>query len=298
MEYNGEVIDYSSSGFSRFGVARQDCKVYEIYPSEAGIDPDKLLKAMKERKENVKGSDYQYFGNNCARQVIACLEAAGAKDIPQPLGIAVPSIPFFDDLEDWAKEHGYLASKNQSSTEQGDLYTKYKYAIEILCNRQQFKEEMEEDLKHPNRNTMLADVLAKQSEEALAALGYSKEKSDKPSEVDYQIYARKRMMLLFSDEQLMNFVISSYRSLVDPRVDYAIKHGITGEIKNVGAMDFETRVRMVKFAQEHVDQMPRAVMERLKKEGIVTGYGDSILEKKHKKTNPLNRACMPDRQIT
>lgn len=153
MSYDGQNIDYSSKGFSD-NATRSDCFEYNIYPSEVGIDPESLKKAITEQKKNVKGDDYNYLTQNCADQVIAVLETAGAKDIPQPLGIAVPSIPVLDDLEDWAKVNGHLVKGDKAyhAQRQQDLNT-YRDYISAATNPEEFKKNIKKEYEQDKKSS-------------------------------------------------------------------------------------------------------------------------------------------------
>jgi hypothetical protein len=108
LKYGDDIINYGGKGFSNRIGEPENCYIYNIYPSEVGINPKKLTAAIKKRKAKIKGKDYNYFTQNCADQVVAVLKEAGAKDIDQCLGISIPKLDGVPSLDDWAEKHGKL----------------------------------------------------------------------------------------------------------------------------------------------------------------------------------------------
>lgn len=89
---------------------------YFVYPSQLGINPKKLIRAM-DRHNILHGKDpYNIISNNCAKNVADILEAVGVKDInflgPDNLGLSYPTPgnnPFGFGIKDWCLRHGVPA---------------------------------------------------------------------------------------------------------------------------------------------------------------------------------------------
>lgn len=85
---------------------------YVIYPSQVGIDPEKLIRTIK--KVNVlKGGEYDFVTNNCACAVDYVLQQCGIKDLdyigPDKLGIYWSSPgnnPFRKGIQEWCRQRG------------------------------------------------------------------------------------------------------------------------------------------------------------------------------------------------
>lgn len=163
LEYKGETIDFSSHGFSSSSnETMHGCKVYEVYPSKIGVSPAKLQQAIKNRKAQIKGSDYQYLTQNCADQVVAVLRSAGAKDLPN---IGIPSMsgkapqiaadallgPVLKDVlekstvEKWAETHGKLTEVRKNETDYYKTKNDFLTYLKILENPETYKKELKEE---------------------------------------------------------------------------------------------------------------------------------------------------------
>ena len=91
-----------------------------VYPSQIGIDGDKLYREMK--KHNIKKGDKKYnpLFNNCAQNVAEVLKKVGVKDFnfygPDFLGIsyATPgNNPFGIGIKAWCHKHGLRVRLNE-----------------------------------------------------------------------------------------------------------------------------------------------------------------------------------------
>jgi len=134
MEYDGEVVNYSSRGFSKNAGQSDGCYIYEVYPSEVGIDGEKLKQAIQNRKTKVAGKDYNFLTENCADQIVAVLEEAGAKDISKTLGISIPKLDGVSSLDDWAEKHGKLVQKPENFHASLRQYLKAAYNHKTVSN--------------------------------------------------------------------------------------------------------------------------------------------------------------------
>lgn len=95
---------------------------YLVYPSQLGIDPDKLIEAMDEHNIKYGKKKYDMVSNNCAKNVAQVLEGLGVKDInflgPDKLGwrFASPgNNPFRFGIEDWCLRNGVQAKQEEIS---------------------------------------------------------------------------------------------------------------------------------------------------------------------------------------
>lgn len=163
LEYKGQTIDFGSKGFLNTADNKMHgCKVYEVYPSQIGVTPAKLQQAILNRKKQLKGSDYQYFTQNCADQVIAVLRDSGAKDLPSGIGIPSlsgtapqivksllnPTLGYLlekQTLENWAKEHGSLAEVRKNQEDYYHIKSTFYESIKILENPEQYKKELRKE---------------------------------------------------------------------------------------------------------------------------------------------------------
>lgn len=134
LEYHGNIIDYGSKGFSRRLLKDNECYVYEIDPQKAGIDTDKLEQAIIQRQKELRGKDYNYLTENCADQVIAVLEEAGAKDIKKLFGISIPMLNGLPSLDDWAEKYGTLIQTPEEMAGKTNLAHYLKALIERRGN--------------------------------------------------------------------------------------------------------------------------------------------------------------------
>ncbi|MBO6281415.1 MAG: hypothetical protein J6N49_02660 [Alphaproteobacteria bacterium] len=85
---------------------------YLIYPSQIGIDPKQLVRAI-EKVNILKNGDYDFIKNNCAGAVDYALKLAGVKDLdqygPDKLGMYWPAPgnnPFHIGIQEWCRKHG------------------------------------------------------------------------------------------------------------------------------------------------------------------------------------------------
>lgn len=132
LSYGEQVIDFGSKGFFKNVRKNDGCYIYNIYPSEAGIDAKKLQKAIEKRQKQVKGNDYNYLTENCADQVFAVLKEAGAKDLNKTLGIAIPKLDGVNSLDDWAEKHGHLVQ----TPNQDNIHTNLRHLIKGINNKE------------------------------------------------------------------------------------------------------------------------------------------------------------------
>ena len=86
---------------------------YFIYPSQVGIDPEKLIREMDKHNIKYGVKKYDIFTNNCAKNVAQLLKKVGIKDInllgPDKLGLTLATPgnnPFHFGVEDWCMRHG------------------------------------------------------------------------------------------------------------------------------------------------------------------------------------------------
>lgn len=198
LEYKGNSIDYSSKGFSENGDSGQHgCYVYEIYPSDIGVDPKKLEQAIQKRQKQIQGSDYQYFTENCADQVLAVLKEAGAKNLPNQtgLGLSIPSMegtipkivksslmltpaaPFIANqqtIEDYCKKYGHKAEMRKNEKDYYDIQSKFSTYMKILNNPKEFKKDMQRRCrlelqgKNPDGDENMLSGLLKDYEKTLS----------------------------------------------------------------------------------------------------------------------------------
>lgn len=261
MAYKGEAIDYSSQGFQSVTSAGEDADVYWLYPSELGIKPEKLLDAMKKRKEKIKGDDYQYLGENCAKQVIACLEEAGVKNIPKVLGISVPSLPVLDDLGDWAGRVGYYKGKKLSYEKTDEYKEQFCDCLSILCDRTAFKEKMEHDLRRVD-----SDLVKELKKQSSAVFKFTVK--EKPTEDDIKLYNKRKLLLMKSEDELLDMIVS---------------------ISNESCKDCGLKEYLDEFAMSKAHNMSDKVWKRLKKEGVVYGERYILPRGKNVKKDSTNR---------
>ena len=132
LSYGEQVIDFGSKGFFKNVRKNDGCYIYNIYPSEAGIDAKKLQKAIEKRQKQIKGNDYNYLTENCADQVFAVLKEAGAKDLDKTLGIAIPKLDGVNSLDDWAEKHGHLVQ----TPNQDNIHTNLRHLINGINNKE------------------------------------------------------------------------------------------------------------------------------------------------------------------
>ena len=195
LEFEGEVIDYSSAGFSsRSDRCQHGCRVYEIEPENIGVDPDKLIKAIKQRKREIRGSDYNYLSQNCADQVMTVLRRAGATDLPDESGAhtAKPTaegsvadvvkdavnIPIIGDiagavasgivkaetfitgqdaLDEWCEANGRLAETRLDRDSYYIKLSEFNSCVKSFCREEQIKKACEE-LRNAELNGERADT--------------------------------------------------------------------------------------------------------------------------------------------
>ena len=86
---------------------------YFVYPSQVGINPDKLIKEMDKHNIKYGQKKYDIVKNNCAKNVAILLKKLGIKDInffgPDKIGLTFASPgnnPFHFGIEDWCMRHG------------------------------------------------------------------------------------------------------------------------------------------------------------------------------------------------
>lgn len=92
---------------------QQQSDYYFVYPSQIGIDPEKLVREMDKHNIRYGIKKYNLFTNNCAKNVAQLLRKLGIKDInflgPDKLGVTFPTPgnnPFHFGMEDWCMRHG------------------------------------------------------------------------------------------------------------------------------------------------------------------------------------------------
>lgn len=134
MSYGDDVINFGGRGFSlsKFALDEANCYKYEVSPSKAGIDTEKLQQAMRDRVNKIKGEDYNFFMENCADQVVACLREAGAQDVKETLGVAIPKLGGFNSLDNWAEKHGKLVQAPAKMIEKVELRNYIKSLFSVL----------------------------------------------------------------------------------------------------------------------------------------------------------------------
>lgn len=179
LQFGEEIIDFSPKGFSEIrDQDRHECRVYTIDPKQINVKPEKLLEAIKKRKEKITGSNYFYFGENCAKQVCAVLREAGAKNLPDETGLDIPTptmqgmsrvikdkigIPIIGDvagklvqtvshtakivtgqetLEEYCQQNGRLAEVRQASATYHRTRNEFKKLMQILHDPQAYQQEM------------------------------------------------------------------------------------------------------------------------------------------------------------
>jgi len=290
MKFGRECIDYSSKGFKKSTGPHEDAHVYYLYPSELGIDPKKLTEAMKERKKQIKGSDYEYFGENCAKQVIACLEKARAGDVPRTLGISVPSLVGKGDLEGWAKEHGYYQGQTMAGEKSIKYYNQFREAMEVLCRREEFKQEMEKEYRERISDEDKDDIREYLKEQSNLTFNGMKKYiyervQDGPTQIQIKTYNHKKLLLSKSEDELLDMAVAAYKSTTGQDMEVVKVNGkrMIVPVNSEKNSDGLLRSEMVEFAMKNTHNMSDKVWNRLKKEGVV--YGDRwVVEKKNGKT--------------
>ena len=116
MQYRDRVINrllttiYTDSMYQTY---LDYTEYYFIYPSQLGIEPKDIIRAMD--KHNLKHSydDFSLVSNNCSMNVVKVLEKLGINDInllgPDKLGLRYASPgnnPFSFGLKAWCFKHG------------------------------------------------------------------------------------------------------------------------------------------------------------------------------------------------
>ena len=93
---------------------------YLVYPSQVGINPKKLIRAMDRHNILNGNKSYNIFTNNCAKNVADVLKKLGVKDInffgPEKLKLSIPTPgnnPFGYGIEDWCMRHGVPAKQEE-----------------------------------------------------------------------------------------------------------------------------------------------------------------------------------------
>jgi len=281
MRYKDESIDYGTKGFNEYTRPHEDAHVYYLYPSEIGVDPKKLVEAIKRRKKIVKGSDYGYLGQNCAKQVIACLEEAGAKDISKPLGISVPTVPIFDDLEDWAQKNGHYKGIPLSEDKAKKYKREFTECLEILGGREEYRKKMEDELR-VSKTTSVSEELKNQNIEAFNKVlpKYMQVQEIKP---DYELYVYRKNLLKKSDAELLERAVAAYQSVVDYEKEVWIVKN-KPEIVTINATrnsDYVLQEELRDIAIEKSWDLSDKVWNRLSKEGILSG--ERIIKQRDKK---------------
>lgn len=183
LGFAGETIDFSPDGFSSKNDNRMHgCRVYELDPKKIGADPDKLLKAIKKRKRQISGNDYNYFSENCADQVCSVLREAGARDLPDKSGVhtAMPTtggsiadavekevdVPIVgwlagraasgiasagvwltgqDTVEEYCQDKGKLVETRLPAIQFNSIKSDYRRYMKILQNPEAYRKEMREE---------------------------------------------------------------------------------------------------------------------------------------------------------
>lgn len=96
---------------------------YFVYPSQLGIDAEKLVREMD--KHNIRHGDdpYNIVSNNCAKNMADILKKVGVDDInflgPDKLGLSYPTPgnnPFGFGIKDWCLRHGVPVNQEEVAT--------------------------------------------------------------------------------------------------------------------------------------------------------------------------------------
>lgn len=97
---------------------------YLIYPSQVGIDPEKLIREMDKHNIKYGAKKYNMVTNNCAKNVAELLKKVGVKDInflgADKLCLTLPTPgnnPFHFGMEDWCMRHGVPAYMEEVALE-------------------------------------------------------------------------------------------------------------------------------------------------------------------------------------
>jgi len=179
LEFNGQTIDFGPEGFlDKSDDQQHECRVYEIDPKQINVNPQKLIEAINQRKQQVRGSDYLYFSENCAEQVCAVLRQAGAKKLPDETGLGIPTptmtgmanvisdqidVPVIGDivggtasfvagaakvvtgqktLEEYCQQNGKLAETRVTSSDFSRIQNEFSNYMNMLKDPEAFKQEM------------------------------------------------------------------------------------------------------------------------------------------------------------
>ena len=249
LEYNGQVIDYSSRGFAPHLRAKKECYIYEIDAQKAGIDPKKLEEAIQKRKKTIKGKNYNYLTENCADQVIAVLEEAGAKNISKTLGISIPMLDGVASLDDWAEKNGTLIQTPLHEKGRANLHhylkglakgtaptsikyqedrEKIKNCIQAICNPADYKQKIKKDYDQACAKGSFSDKMAankKYSEQYMLTMLPQEEIARQVKEILCEYPDNRYKQLLINNGQSL-LISASYRdTLSETTKDYLQQAG-------------------------------------------------------------------------
>lgn len=165
MQYKNHVVNrlrYKMDVKPIFPRYKEKADFYVVYPSQAGIDTNLLMRVMD--KVNVKnGGKYNFFHNNCAGSVDDVLKQVGVKDLdeygPDSLGLTFKSPgnnPFGVGIEHWCKKHGTHVCADE-------IEQVYRY--NIIANHEEIKADFdakrlryEQNVRHKKSITHQKDV--------------------------------------------------------------------------------------------------------------------------------------------